>query len=77
DLELVSNEPLHLRTSSWSATNRCTCGPRAGQQRTAAPADLELVSNEPLHLRTSSFIVGIEEMPVRFTHSKPSSPNAS
>jgi len=33
--------------------------------------DLELASDAPLPLRESNFIVGIEEMPVRFTPSKP------
>ncbi len=33
--------------------------------------DLELATDEPLPLRPSNFIVGIEEMPVRFTPSKP------
>jgi cytochrome P450 family 142 subfamily A polypeptide 1 len=34
--------------------------------------DLELASDAPLPLRESNFIVGIEEMPVRFTPSAPS-----
>ncbi len=34
--------------------------------------DLELASEDPLPLRPSNFIVGVEEMPVRFTPSAPS-----
>jgi cytochrome P450 family 142 subfamily A polypeptide 1 len=33
--------------------------------------DLELATDQPLPLRASNFIVGIEQMPVRFTPSKP------
>jgi len=33
--------------------------------------DLELASDDPLPLRASNFIAGIEQMPVRFTPSKP------
>ncbi|MEE2678027.1 MAG: cytochrome P450 [Myxococcota bacterium] len=39
--------------------------------------DLELASDAPLRLRPSNFIVGIEEMPVRFTPSKPEAQKAS
>ena len=33
--------------------------------------DLALATDDPLRLRPSNFIVGIEEMPVRFTPSEP------
>ena len=39
--------------------------------------DLELATDAPIRLRPSNFIVGIEEMPVRFTPSKPEAQKAS
>ena len=33
--------------------------------------DFELATSEPLALRPSNFIVGVEEMPVRFSPSAP------
>jgi cytochrome P450 family 142 subfamily A polypeptide 1 len=39
--------------------------------------DIELATDEPLPLRPSNFIVGIEEMPVRFSPSKRAAPSGA
>jgi cytochrome P450 family 142 subfamily A polypeptide 1 len=46
------------------------------EQLLARLPDLELASDAPLAYRPSNFIVGIEEMPVRFTPTRPSLPSA-
>jgi cytochrome P450 family 142 subfamily A polypeptide 1 len=39
--------------------------------------DIELATDEPLRLRPSNFIVGIEEMPVRFSPSERAAPSGA